>query len=62
MLIFILIAFFILIFLNLQIAEKGYEDFLSYENTVALRGICAIEIVLGHIGIVLSKELLLFPF
>lgn len=38
------------------------EKVLSFKATLPIRGICAIEIVLGHLGIALSNQLVLFPF
>ena len=35
---------------------------LSMENTIPLRGICAVEIMIGHIGLYLNSNMGLFPF
>ncbi len=60
---------YILCFLSLALygscyTKKTYnEQSLGYDQTVALRGICAVEIMLGHVGGgALTDELLLFPF
>lgn len=54
---------FIILFLALIIAGISYEQEyieqpLKLENTIALRGICAIEIMLGHIGIATDSPFL----
>lgn len=54
---------FIILFLALALVgityERGYiEQPLNLENTNALRGICAIEIMLGHIGIATESPFL----
>lgn len=47
---------YILCFLSLALygscyTKKTYnEQSLGYDQTVALRGICAVEIMLGHVG------------
>lgn len=59
----IILLFIGLILFNAKIMDKDYEKTaLNYSNTVAIRGICAIEIMLGHIGIALPNQILLFPF
>lgn len=58
-------AFWIIVFGGLLFygskiyGDEECKDPLSYEKTLALRGICAVEIVIGHIGVV-SKSPVLF--
>lgn len=60
----IVIAFLCIIFYNVRFAGKDvfFDNSLSFTQTSALRGICAIEIVLGHLGAALPKSYLLYPF
>lgn len=51
MFIFVII-FLILMLYGSKFIRQGYiEEPLNYNNTIALRGLCAIEIVIGHIGV-----------
>lgn len=59
----IIIFFFLIIFWGCQIYKKGcYNKALSYESTTVIKGICSLEIMIGHIGLELSNELILYPF
>lgn len=42
--------------------EGGTSETLSVDSTLPLRGICAIEIMIGHLGLELRNVLILFPF
>ncbi len=45
------IAFLGLLFYGCKVRREGFwEAPLDYNNTIALRGLCAVEIVIGHIG------------
>lgn len=37
-------------------------DILAYEKNISIRGICAVEIMIGHLGLELKNELILQPF
>ena len=57
------ILFLFLIVINCSRRNiRALNDVLAIKNIVSLRGICAIEIVLGHIGLALPNELVMFPF
>lgn len=59
-----IICFFILIILwGFKIDKKeSYSKALSYESTLVIKGICSVEIIIGHIGLELSDKLILYPF
>lgn len=59
----VVLLFFIVIVWGGSIKPvKDVDEILSYNTTLPIRGICAIEIVLGHLGIAMSNQLILFPF
>ena len=60
--VFIIFAFMILIFWGAKYETQYIENVFSIKNMCAIRGICAVEIVIGHIGTVFGNEILLFPF
>ena len=55
--ILVLIVWILLILVGIN---HNQQDFLYEMNIIALRGICAIEIMLGHIGIV-TGSIWLYP-
>lgn len=61
--IILLISWLLLILTGSKFADKNqfYKNVLSENQSNALRGICAIEIMLGHIGIA-TESLLLYPY
>lgn len=61
--IILLISWLLLIVTGSKFADKNqfYKNILSDNQSNTLRGICAIEIVLGHIGIA-TESLLLYPY
>lgn len=58
--IFLLLGWLLLIVVGIKYFAKKDVDALNKENSLALRGICAIEIMLGHLGIA-TGSLLLYP-
>lgn len=59
----IVILFLGLILFNIKCMGKEWnQEALAYRNTLAIRGICAIEIMLGHIGLALPEQFILYPF
>lgn len=63
MMLVIILLFIGIVIYKARIMNADYaKEALDYRNTLSIRGICAIEIVLGHIGIALPNQLLLFPF
>lgn len=57
----LLILFFVFIIVYGMSFKEGGQIFLTKEKTVYLKGICSIEIVLGHIGLFTNSKIL-FPF
>lgn len=48
----ILLLFLLLIIIGVKVEPRGaWSKPLKYDSTVAIRGICAIEIMIGHIGV-----------
>lgn len=46
------IVFLGLLFYGCKVIREGFREVpLDYNNTIALRGLCAVEIVIGHIGV-----------
>lgn len=61
---YLLVIFFcVMILYGIKIAKRKvfFSNVLNYHNSLAIRGICAIEIMLGHIGI-RTESIWLFPF
>lgn len=59
-----IICFFALIIIwGCKINKKeSCSKALSYDCTLVIKGICSVEIMIGHIGLELSNELILYPF
>lgn len=59
----VVIFFLLIVFWQCTVNKKEcYNETLSYESTIAIKGICSLEIMIGHIGLELSNELILYPF
>lgn len=58
--ILIIFLWFSLSFIGTKYSENIKDTAFTIDNTIALRGICAIEIMLGHLGIA-TKSIVLFP-
>lgn len=58
----VLLFWFFLVFYKANFSGKNqlYKNVLNFEQTVVIRGICAIEILIGHLGIATGSKLL-FP-
>ena len=56
----ILLIWFSLFFLGMKYNEHIESTAFTQRNTMALRGICSLEIMLGHIGIA-TESIILFP-
>ena len=62
MILFFLLFLFLIIYNCTQNDRESFKEVLAIKNVISLRGICAIEIVLGHIGLALPNVYILFPF
>lgn len=58
--IFIVLLWLVLIVVGIKYNKTASETAFTPDNSVALRGICAIEIMMGHLGIA-TGSMVLYP-
>lgn len=56
--IIIILGWIALILVGLKIKDRGIEDALGIQQCNILKGICAVEILIGHIGFITEEPLL----
>ncbi len=54
----------VVVFWNCKVIKGNsfYEDYLSFDSTVSIRGICVLVVIYHHLSQVLQNEILLYPF